>query len=227
MNSRIHVFFDPGHGAKRKAGGVLWDPGAMADINGDGVIEAAETEAHQLRLLAPEVAGRLDALEGLSAEVIPDTFDAADYSDSHRYASEQAHARGHICVYLALHFNAAASGLVRRGLVAHYKESALSRRAARQMASAWTAMLVPTDLITSAQAVAVAADSTQDSYRRMHYCIRHVGYFHRGGRVVPVPNIAALCLEPCDLRLVGDRMPAVADAIAYGIVALQRELETL
>jgi hypothetical protein len=199
-----------------------YDPGAWADIDGDGMREAWEQEAKLAAAYGSLIAGMANAH---GAQDLPvegwfvgwgDDVDVLTYDRGHAAINERARAwheqnPGGLSVVLACHCNAGGGSY---GLVAWDARSALGRVAASTVAAAWEAG-VP--LLGRVKRTAGSSDG-QPFQRRLHYCLR--GAWSGPGQH------CGLTLEPGFLDTVAHRglwttggLEAIARATVAGLVA--------
>jgi hypothetical protein len=202
------------HGQK----GTGYDPGAWADIDGDGIKETWEQEARLAAGYASLIAG---VANKFGAEGHPvsglmvgwgDEIDALQYDAGHARVNAIAadwHARnpGGVSVALACHCNAGGGTY---GVVAWDERSGLGRDCAANIATAWK------HGIPAASAVKrwVAKSDGQRFERHMHYTVR-------GGYAGPARHCSVL-LEPGFLDTPAHRAmwtPQGLDQIARATVA--------
>ena len=204
-----------------------YDPGAWADIDGDGMRATWEQEARLAAAYGSLIAGMANAhgAQGLPVEGWfvgwGDDVDALTYDRGHAAINERARVwheqnPGGVSVTLACHCNA---GRGDDGLVAFDHRSTLGRQAAAVMAHAWQAGLPQLD---QAKTI-VASPQGRPFERRLHFCLRGA---YRGPR-----DHFGLTLEPGFLDQPSHRelwttrgLEAIARTTVAGLVAWASEL---
>jgi len=203
-----------------------YDPGAWADIDGDGMRATWEQEARLAAAYASLIAGMAEAqgaqglpvdgwFVGWGDDIDPLTYDRGHAAINARVRAWHEQNPDGVSVTLACHCNAGGGD---DGLIAFDHRSGLGRGAAAVLASAWEAGL---PMLDRAKRI-VASPQGQPYERRLHFCLRGAYWAPR--------NHFGLTLEPGFLDQPQHRglwtsrgLEAIARSTVGGLVAWASE----